>query len=422
MLKQAFLYLASIFIFISQIPLASAQDQSTQLFEQLKNRVFQVKVIDIASGNKSSIGSGFLVANDHLIATNYHVVSSYLLNPEKYKLVLLDNQQQSQELAIVDFDIIHDLALLKTKALPYKPLVIETSQPAKGNRIYSMGNPHDLGMTIIEGTYNGLVEGSRYQKYLFSGSLNPGMSGGPAFNSRGEIIGINVSKGGEQISFLVPAFHLADLIKRYRQNGEIAQADYNSHIYAALYADQDAYYQHILNLDWSTTSFMNYDLPDKIDSSLKCWGHIKSKDKDLYKNVHRHCRTEDRVYLDNNFYTGGFSYDYSHFSTEQLNTIRFYNLLQSRHNISGFYNGNKEDASNFVCTSNYITLNDSEWKATTCAREYLNYKGLYDASLIATRVDQYKESLHLSIRMIGISQHNLLNISDRFLELVSWKK
>ena len=55
-----------------------------------------------------------------------------------------------------------------------------------------MGNPHDLGMTIIEGTYNGLIQTSRFQKILFSGSLNSGMSGGPAMDDKGRVIGVGV--------------------------------------------------------------------------------------------------------------------------------------------------------------------------------------------------------------------------------------
>ena len=49
----------------------------------------------------------------------------------------------------------------------------------KGERIYAMGNPLDLGFTIVEGTYNGLVDKSYDERIHFSGAINPGMSGGP---------------------------------------------------------------------------------------------------------------------------------------------------------------------------------------------------------------------------------------------------
>ena len=64
-----------------------------------------------------------------------------------------------------------------------------------------MGNPHDLGMSIVEGTYNGLLEKSLYRKIHFSGALNGGMSGGPALSrSSGKLVGLNHGFGQSSTS------------------------------------------------------------------------------------------------------------------------------------------------------------------------------------------------------------------------------
>ena len=75
---------------------------------------------------------------------------------------------------------------------------------SQGERIYSLGNPLDIGFAVIEGTYNGLVERSFYPTIFFAGSLNPGVSGGPTLDQQGRVIGINVAarRDGEQVSFL----------------------------------------------------------------------------------------------------------------------------------------------------------------------------------------------------------------------------
>ena len=400
---------------------AIAEDQAKILFEQLKSMIFQIKVIDIGSGNKSTIGSGFLIDNKGSVATNYHVVSDFILEPEKYRIELLDHLDNTYPLSIINFDIIHDLALVKV-AMPNSDSFLNISNKvlAKGNRIYSLGNPHDLGMAIIEGTYNGLVEGSRYKKYLFSGSLNGGMSGGPAIDSKGNIIGVNVSKGGEQLSFLVPVKHLKKLILSSTQ--ALSKNQYNIHSSKALQQDQDQYYSNLIEKDWSKKDFMTYTLPDKIDKSLKCWGHTLDKEKNKYDTTHRHCRTEDRIYLGGDIYTGGFSYNYSFIKSDGLNLFQFYNKLEKTYTLKNFYNGDEEKTSNFKCDSNFIKVKNTKWKITTCIREYFDYRGLYDAGLLAMRIDQENEALSMSIKTTGISQKHIEDLHKKFLDSISWKE
>lgn len=114
-------------------------------------------------------------------------------------------------LHLLAFDAIHDLALVKTGSpgavagrppLRFRPRDVPMAQ---GERIYSLGNPLDVGFAVIEGTYNGLVERSFYPTIFFAGSLNPGVSGGPTLDQQGQVMGINVAArtDGEQVSFPV---------------------------------------------------------------------------------------------------------------------------------------------------------------------------------------------------------------------------
>ena len=77
-----------------------------------------------------------------------------------------------------------------------------------------MGNPRDLGITIVEGTYNGLVHDALYDRVHFSGAINPGMSGGPTLTGEGRVVGVNVATMGNQVGFLVPVDHARVLLKR----------------------------------------------------------------------------------------------------------------------------------------------------------------------------------------------------------------
>ena len=117
--------------------------------------------------------------------------------------------------------MLHDLALLKAAdaagrsfdALAFRA----AAEPlAQGERIYSLGNPLDVGFAVTQGTYNGLVRRSFYPQIFFGGALSAGMSGGPALDEEGHVVGINVARrvDGEQVSFLVPASFAEALLAR----------------------------------------------------------------------------------------------------------------------------------------------------------------------------------------------------------------
>lgn len=427
MLRKLYLYglLACLFSFSSY-----AEDTAKLLFDQSSPMLFQIRVIDKASGNKSTIGSGFQVSATGVIATNYHVISDYVLEREKYSIEVLDRENNTITASLINFDIVHDLALLQVAGLNKQALMLSLDQLSHGNRIYSMGNPNDLGMTIVEGIYNGLVEASRYQKYLFSGSLNPGMSGGPAFNSAGEVIGINVSKGGEQISFLVPVQHLNELMAQGFK--PLNPENYNAHTLDYLLKDQDNYYTILLDKDWQTKGFQQFELPDKIHGSLKCWGHTLEKEDNHYEETHRHCKTEDEIYIHSDFYTGSFSFSYESITSNELNMFQFYKLLEQNYVMSQFSNGaSKEDTTNFSCATDFIVLggetekHNRPWKVTTCIREYVKYKGVYDVGLIAMYADSIgsdHEALMITLKTTGINKQNITGLHNKFLGLVKWSQ
>src|SRR5215471_8609699 len=89
---------------------------------------------------------------------------------------------------LLAIDVINDLALVRLRGADGEPPIdftvlqfrAATLPLAKGERLYSLGNPLDVGFAVAEGVYNGLVERSFLPRLFFGGSLNAGMSGGPA--------------------------------------------------------------------------------------------------------------------------------------------------------------------------------------------------------------------------------------------------
>jgi len=398
----------------------STNKYASKLFNDLKQQVYQIRVIDLASDDKNSIGSGFLISDTGLIATNFHVVSSYVHEPEKYRLEYIDHQGERGDFSLQNIDVVHDLAIGKIEPTHDKHFSFNFNQLAQGDQLYSIGNPYDLGMTIIDGIYNGLIQKSRYKKFLFSGSLNPGMSGGPAVDESGRVIGINVSKGSEQLSFLVPVEHLEALRLKVIDKGTITQ--YDEVITHSLLEDQELFYSKLLKKTWKQVPFMEVSLPTELDEALKCWGHTRDKEEDLYKSVHQHCQSSDNIYISGELVTGGFSYGYEWTETEELNRFQFYQHLQGRFQHGGLNNVvNEEDATNFSCHTEFVSLSEHEWKVSSCLRAYKKYEGLYDASLVLTSVDRNHKNLLFWVGAAGLSKTNAQNLIRRFMETIQWK-
>ena len=397
-----------------------AQGTASKLFKQLKHQVYQIRVVDIESSDKNTIGSGFQISKNGHLATNFHVISSYVHEPKKFRLEYVSHDGSTGDIELLDVDVIHDLAIIKIKPLQKKYFRFNPKSLSKGERIYSMGNPHDLSMLIIEGNYSGQLQESRYKKILFSGSLNPGMSGGPAFDSNGKLIGVNVAKGGEQLSFLVPVAKLKILFRRSLKKGK--EKDFQKLIKSDLLKDQENFYNRILTKKWKSEELGDVSISAKLDESLKCWGHTVDKEDYLYKGVHKHCRSEDRIYINQDMYSGTFSYDYEWITTAKLNRFQFYSQVEKRFKQTSLSNAYEEkNITNYVCDSHFVNISKHSWKVSTCMREYKKYRGLYDVLLLLVSVDLNDKALLMKAGMSGVSKDNGIKFIKQFLQEVKWK-
>ena len=161
--------------------LGFAQSQITspttaEIFKQFSEQVVKIEVVESGSGAKASVGSGFFANERGQIVTNYHVVSKLIHSPDRYRIDVSAPSGQIAQAAVLAVDVIYDLAVLRINRSIKGFLRFETTPVAQGTRLYSLGHPQDLGLTIVEGTYNGLLQHSLYPKVHFTGSLNPGMS------------------------------------------------------------------------------------------------------------------------------------------------------------------------------------------------------------------------------------------------------
>lgn len=174
----------------------------------------------------SSLGSGFIIdAAEGFVVTNNHVIS----DADEVTVVLNDGTKLKAE--IVGRDQKTDMALLKVK--PEKPLKAvkfgDSETLRLGEWVVAIGNPFGLGGTVTQGIVsarNRDINSGPYDNYIQTdASINRGNSGGPLFNLKGEVVGVNTaiispSGGSIGIGFAVPAKTAVAVIDQLRQFGE----------------------------------------------------------------------------------------------------------------------------------------------------------------------------------------------------------
>ena len=209
--------------------LAQETDDANRLFDAHQEAIYQVRIIEKSSGNKAALGSSFQISADGLLVSNYHVVADAVRKPEGYLIEYLASDGSRGNLRLLAVDVLHDLALLQHERRDAPWLSLRNNRIPKGTRIFSLGNPHDLGMTVVEGTYNGLVDHSLYEHVLISGSLNPGMSGGPSLDREGRVLQeadrvvlANAAEAGALLARGVPGAVLPKLAAVQRLAGQVS--------------------------------------------------------------------------------------------------------------------------------------------------------------------------------------------------------
>src|SRR6056297_4051792 len=89
------------------------ESQYSELFDSLQPGLYTVEVVDRISKNKNAQGSGFVVSEQGVLATNYHVVSEFVQDPDRYSLRYRDAEGITGPLEVLEVDVLHDLALVR---------------------------------------------------------------------------------------------------------------------------------------------------------------------------------------------------------------------------------------------------------------------------------------------------------------------
>ncbi|GAB4183275.1 MAG: hypothetical protein Tsb002_05310 [Wenzhouxiangellaceae bacterium] len=419
-----------VFCFLWQSRGLAQPEDISDLFARQKSGLFIIEVADQASDNKNVIGSGFLLNEHGLIATNYHVVSSQTLYPEKYHLKYKDSDDNTGPLSVVAVDVINDLALVQMQqpeAIDFSRLwqfELAESLPEQGAEVVAMGNPYDIGISVVPGTYNGRLKKSYRQNIHFTGALNPGMSGGPAVNKQGQVIGVNVSGAGNSVSFLVPVTYLQALLDKVKTAAQADETQLKEQLSTELKTYQDELLDDLLAGDWTLSEFGPLKVPTAVRGYVDCSGQTTPADSDQYYDGHSsECGVNDYIFLSQRLGTGLLEWDYGWYVSDQLNQIQFYQMFEEVYFVAANQAGG-DDVTGFQCVEDITqiaSLPDTAFKSVYCVRSYLDYAGLYDVLYFAKSLLDRSEGIYLHYTLAGVTMTKAKAFNQRFLEALAWK-
>ena len=404
---------------------ASISRDAQRAYETTRDKLVQIRTLLRNSNTQASVGSGFFVSAKGLIITNFHVASQLALEPERYRGVYVPVDGKEAEVELLDFAVRNDLALLRVKVpatdVPQLSFRAAATPLARGERIYSLGNPLDIGFAVTEGTYNGLVQRSFYPRIFFGGALNPGMSGGPALDDAGQVIGVNVAKrrDGELLSFLIPVEFAEALLAKGAAAKPITKPAY-AEVARQLLEHQKLLTEKFTSVPLTPQKHGGYSVPVPADSMARCWGRGRDPDFKAFDLERTDCQIDSHIFA-GDFSTGYIRLRHESYNAPKLGPWRFASTYSKGFANESFAIRSSRKATAAECSERYIETGGMPMRAVVCMSAYRKLPGLYDASVLVMSINQPVQGVQGRMDAQGVSFDNALKLAAHYLAGFKWE-
>jgi serine protease Do len=181
----------------------------------------------IPHGHITGQGSGFFISADGYAVTNNHVVDG------ADKVEVTTDDGKTYKAKVIGTDQRTDLALIKVEGgSNFSFAKLSDTKPRIGDWVLAVGNPFGLGGTVTAGIVSASgrdIGNGPYDDFIqIDAPVNKGNSGGPAFNTNGEVIGVNTaiyspSGGSVGIAFSIPAPTVKSVIAQLKDKGTVSR-------------------------------------------------------------------------------------------------------------------------------------------------------------------------------------------------------
>jgi serine protease Do len=171
-------------------------------------------------------GSGFFISADGYAVTNNHVVEK----AESVQVTTDDGKIHNAK--VIGTDPRTDLALIKVEGEPFPYVKLSDKSPRIGDWVIAVGNPFGLGGTVTAGIVSARgrdIGASAYDDFIqIDAPVNKGNSGGPTFDTDGNVIGVNTaifspSGGSIGIAFAIPSDTVNSVVAQLKAHGSVTR-------------------------------------------------------------------------------------------------------------------------------------------------------------------------------------------------------
>jgi serine protease Do len=172
-------------------------------------------------------GSGFFISADGYAVTNNHVVDG------ASKVEVTTDDGKTYTAKVIGTDQRTDLALIKVEGGANFPFAkLSDGKPRIGDWVLAVGNPFGLGGTVTAGIVSAMgrdIGNGPYDDFIqIDAPVNKGNSGGPAFNTEGDVVGVNTaiyspSGGSVGIAFSIPAPTVRNVVAQLKDKGSVSR-------------------------------------------------------------------------------------------------------------------------------------------------------------------------------------------------------
>ncbi len=397
----------------------ATSENARDVLARVRPAVIQIKGFFGANTAQAFHGTGFAVAEGGVFMTNYHVVAQQVQYPDKFRLEYRTPEGKTGKVSVVSVDVRHDLAVVRAVDHSPAPVKLVPAIPVKGERAYSVGFPLDVGLTITEGVSNGAVEDSFDPRIHYSGAINGGMSGGPALNATGHVIGVNVSgyRFEQLVSFLVPAEHAQALLRRSltappddgKRRNEV-QTQMRGHAAALLGA---------LKQGMPTQAVAGYRLPAKLAPFIDCNASGDPTPNQPVQVTRINCSAKAGLYVEQGLYSGDLRYSHFVLSTDKLDAWRFVHRLSELASATDAY-GSRRHGGPFSCENRNLRLTGFDASVLVCVRSYRKLEGLYDFTVRVSSLNGVKRGFASHLDMFGLDFDAGMSFIRRDVDAMEW--